>query len=120
MTGCVPLEKNSATSEDFPKPEGAEISVNPARSIATLSRICFLDRKLGDRTGGKVRERPTPAITAAGYPIFTRFGTTPKGEAFRGEKASKNHPSGVIYAGEIKDWRKPLQERREHPSRVRH
>lgn len=107
--------KYSATSEDLPKPDGAEIKVKPVRSMATSARISRLDRKLGGNTGGKVRDNPTPGMTEVGRPRFMRCGATPKGEAFGGEKASRNHPKGVRPAGELKGWRKLPQERQGHP-----
>jgi len=43
--------------------------------------MLFLDKKLGGKTGGRVRVRPTPGITPADCPKLTRDGATPKGEA---------------------------------------
>jgi hypothetical protein len=55
--------------------------------------------KFGDGGGGTVRERFNPEITPdAG----TRSFATPKGEALGAFMASRNHPIGVIWRGELK------------------
>jgi hypothetical protein len=49
-----------------------------------------------------VRDRETPEITPVGRPRLTRVWTTPKGEASKGEMATKDHPRGVRESGEIR------------------
>ena len=55
--------------------------------------------KFGGRAGGKVRERLAADITLE---FATSTLATPKGEAFKVYLASRNHPIGVIWRGELK------------------
>jgi hypothetical protein len=76
--------------------------VTPPLSTATRDKIALRDRKFGGNTGGKVLERLIPEITPGAFPVFTLFVATPKGEASKGEMATKNHPVGVRESGEIR------------------